>query len=344
MSAVSIILLPAEPSGQLRAVDVRALACSTALARLLGRAGRAAQWRRLVGSEVAAGLPDCLQPRTPDPAERWQPAVDEQIVLVYGAAYYSPETALRASGLAAVGPIEERRSPGQSGRPSDETDTTGESSDIRLVQCPVQPIRWLDDPDNAVDPRPDAPGTPQGETVSDRSGLTAASLRGMPLGDLCDTFGEANLAWWCVSRSTSHLLSLNTAQLRAASFTNPLYGVQYAQVRIGSVLRESKRRQWPVPAGAEHQACLQAPEELRLSDLIGQWPAVIERASRSLEPHRIIGYLRDLSNALHIYYQTNTVLVDEPCLRGARVSLLLATNEVLADGLALFGISTPEIL
>jgi arginyl-tRNA synthetase len=53
-------------------------------------------------------------------------------------------------------------------------------------------------------------------------------------------------------------------------------------------------------------------------------------------------YLKDLAADLHSYYNAERFLVDDSALRLARLALLLATRQVLRNGLALIGVSAPE--
>ena len=75
---------------------------------------------------------------------------------------------------------------------------------------------------------------------------------------------------------------------------------------------------------------------------LAQYPEVLESAARALEPHQIAAYLRGLATQLHAFYNAHTFLVDDDALRGARLSVAVATRAVLADGLALLGVSAPE--
>ena len=59
-------------------------------------------------------------------------------------------------------------------------------------------------------------------------------------------------------------------------------------------------------------------------------------------PHQIAFYLKELAADLHAFYNAERILVDEPRLRAARLSLLLATRQVLRNGLAMIGVSAPE--
>ncbi len=52
-------------------------------------------------------------------------------------------------------------------------------------------------------------------------------------------------------------------------------------------------------------------------------------------------YLRDLANDLHAYYNAHRFIVDDEALRDARLLLVLATRQVLRNGLGLLGVSAP---
>jgi len=60
------------------------------------------------------------------------------------------------------------------------------------------------------------------------------------------------------------------------------------------------------------------------------------------EPHALTQYLRDLAQEFHAYYNSNKILVDDGGVRTARLHLIAAVRQVLANGLALLGISAPE--
>ena len=54
-------------------------------------------------------------------------------------------------------------------------------------------------------------------------------------------------------------------------------------------------------------------------------------------------YLRDLANELHTYYNASRFIVsDDDTLRNARLTLIEATRQVLANGLGLLGVSAPD--
>jgi len=79
-----------------------------------------------------------------------------------------------------------------------------------------------------------------------------------------------------------------------------------------------------------------------LLKLLTQYPELVERAALAHEPHQIVHFLRDLANDFHAYYNAHAFLVDDDGLRNARLSLVAATRQVLANGLQLLGVTAPE--
>ena len=84
--------------------------------------------------------------------------------------------------------------------------------------------------------------------------------------------------------------------------------------------------------------------ETDLMTLLATFPELIQRAALAHEPHQLTGYLRDLANGLHSYYNAHKVLVEDDELRHARLCLLKAVRQVLGNGLALIDVSTPEVM
>jgi arginyl-tRNA synthetase len=68
---------------------------------------------------------------------------------------------------------------------------------------------------------------------------------------------------------------------------------------------------------------------------------MLKKAAEELGPHQVAFYLRDLAGELHSYYNAERVLVDDDVVKRARLALLLATRQVLRNGLELIGVSTP---
>jgi arginyl-tRNA synthetase len=82
--------------------------------------------------------------------------------------------------------------------------------------------------------------------------------------------------------------------------------------------------------------------ELALMKRLLEYPEIIEAAARELSPHHIAYYLKDLAGDLHTYYNAEKFLVEDEALKLARLALVAATRQVLANGLSLLGVQAPE--
>jgi arginyl-tRNA synthetase len=127
---------------------------------------------------------------------------------------------------------------------------------------------------------------------------------------------------------------------------NPAYYVQYAHARTHGIERKAAElgRVMPVASGIDGSR-LALTEELDLLRKLREYPDVVARAADSLEPHHVAYYLRDLAGLWNPYVQDGVrhrVLSDDAALSDARLGLALAVRTVLANGLALLGLSAPE--
>ncbi|MFT0172734.1 arginine--tRNA ligase [Paraburkholderia mimosarum] len=125
---------------------------------------------------------------------------------------------------------------------------------------------------------------------------------------------------------------------------NPVYYVQYAHARISSILGD-----WQGKFGGDLAALpkvdlapLSSERALALIAKLGEFPDMLTHAASELAPHAVAFYLRELAAEFHSFYNAERVLVDDVAERDARVALLAATRRVLANGLALIGVSAPE--
>jgi arginyl-tRNA synthetase len=153
------------------------------------------------------------------------------------------------------------------------------------------------------------------------------------------TRGRDAVRFFLISRKADTEFVFDVDLALAQSDENPVYYVQYAHARICSVLA-----QW---GGDEASLVgvdlspLTAPREASLLAQLAQYPDALQKAMEELGPHQVAFYLRDLAGELHSYYNAERVLVDDLPTRIARLALLVATRQVLRNGLALIGVSAP---
>ncbi|UHA72165.1 arginine--tRNA ligase [Paenibacillus sp. 481] len=123
--------------------------------------------------------------------------------------------------------------------------------------------------------------------------------------------------------------------------------VQYTHARACSVLRKANggegidlpEQNVPfAPALLQEQSTSQVLKELYL------FTERIEQAMVKLEPSIVSRYLVDLAQAFNRFYHDCPILVDEPELRAARLSIVKCVQITLRNGLRLIGLQSPEKL
>jgi arginyl-tRNA synthetase len=177
--------------------------------------------------------------------------------------------------------------------------------------------------------------------ISKRAGsyVTLRDLIEWSAGEALDAEGQRDLTrgrdavrFFLISRKADTEFVFDVDLALAQSDENPVYYVQYAHARICSVLT-----QWGGDEAMLRTTDLSALSSPREASLL----AKLKKAADELGPHQVAFYLRELAGELHSYYNAERVLVDDAALKHARLALLLATRQVLRNGLALIGVSTP---
>ena len=159
--------------------------------------------------------------------------------------------------------------------------------------------------------------------------------------DLIDEVGRDGVRYFFLMRRVDSHLVFDIDLAKSQSDENPVYYVQYAHARLCSVLRE-----WGGDVESLAQAdlaLLASPHEAVLAQKLAEFPALIARAAREFSPHLLTYYLHDdVAASLHTYYNAERFLVDDEPLKLARLALVAATRQVLANGLSVLGVSAPE--
>ena len=160
---------------------------------------------------------------------------------------------------------------------------------------------------------------------------------------------------WLVERSTRFTLLLHLPRLadygKAPRMKNgpALAGhgaeaVRDAITRSIITLPTELRRSltWDQGNGLASLDLLVEPQEKSLMTSLSRYPEVIELAANNRAPQTLVHYLRDLANDFHTYYNAHAFIADDANLRDARLYLISATRNVIANGLGIIGVSAPE--
>ena len=164
------------------------------------------------------------------------------------------------------------------------------------------------------------------------------------LRDLRNEVGNDACRFFYLMRSHDQALDFDLELAKSRSNENPVYYVQYAHARVCSVMKELAARgyEYDAEAGAANLAQLGSAHEQAVITAITKYPEIVERAALDRTPHTLVHYLRDLANTLHTYYNAEKWIVEDSALRNARITLVLAVQQVVRNGLALLGVSAPE--
>jgi arginyl-tRNA synthetase len=107
---------------------------------------------------------------------------------------------------------------------------------------------------------------------------------------------------------------------------------------------EARGFRYDAAQGAASLALLTNAHEQAVITAVSKFRETIELAATNRAPHALVHYLRELANTLHTYYNAEKWIVEDPALRNARLTLVLAVQTVIRNGLGLLGVSAPETM
>jgi len=162
--------------------------------------------------------------------------------------------------------------------------------------------------------------------------------------DLIEWVGRDAVRFFLASRRADTEFVFDIDLALAQGEENPVYYVQYAHARVCSVFRQLAEKGWAHDRthGSSNLHLLTTSHESALMRRVTQYPELLATAAAALEPHQIAHYLRELAGDFHTYYNAHVFLVDDAALRDARLNLVAATRQVIANGLQLLGVSAPQ--
>ena len=81
--------------------------------------------------------------------------------------------------------------------------------------------------------------------------------------------------------------------------------------------------------------------------LWAKYPGMVQNAALACEPHRVTAFLQELAAAFHGYFtrykdSEERVISDNRELSRARLAMVAAVRQVIANGLGLLGVTAPE--
>ena len=180
----------------------------------------------------------------------------------------------------------------------------------------------------------------------EKAQMSTRSGEFVTLRDLRKEVGNDAARLFYVMRSNDQHLDFDLELAKSRSNDNPVYYIQYAHARVASVMRQLAERGLAyVPATTPAAlSALKEPQEMDLIKRLTQFPEVIAACAAQRAPHTLVHYLRDLANDFHTNYSAHQLIVADEALRNARLSLAVASQTVIRNGLTLLGVSAPETM
>jgi len=164
------------------------------------------------------------------------------------------------------------------------------------------------------------------------------------LRELREEVGNDAARFFYVMRKCEQHMDFDLDLAKSQSNDNPVYYIQYAHARICSVLTQlsEKKLEHDIDNGFKHLNQLTEKHETDIISKMDAYSDIIHKAAFNAEPHLLVHYLRELATLLHSYYNAHQFILDDENLRDARLNLIMATKQILHNGLKLLGVSAPE--
>jgi len=153
--------------------------------------------------------------------------------------------------------------------------------------------------------------------------------------------GKDVIRFIMLTRKNDAPLDFDFTRVSEQSRDNPVFYVQYAHARICSVLRRAQEIEIEmVPISIDGTGYVFKGAELGLLRMLADWPRIVELASASREPHRVVFYLNELAAEFHSLWNKGNsnsdarfIVEEDREATNARLTLLSGVRAVIVSGL-----------
>jgi len=160
--------------------------------------------------------------------------------------------------------------------------------------------------------------------------------------DLVTEVGRDAVRYFFLMRKSDSQLIFNVDLAASQSEENPVYYIQMAHARMCGIFRVGGIDPASVTGEDVNFSVLSEPEETELIKALVDFPALVESAAETLEPHRIATYLLETARLAHLWYHKHHVLEQGDELTRARLALARGAQIVLRNGMRILGVTAPE--
>lgn len=159
------------------------------------------------------------------------------------------------------------------------------------------------------------------------------------LSELVADVGSEATRFFMLARDANSQMEFDIDLARNQTDDNPIHKIRYAHARIASILRRAEK-EGLLNLTAEF-GCLQSAD-IDLIRIMVRFPDVIHVCTRDLEPHHLPHFALELAGAFNSYYHSYKVISEDKQSTRARLEVVGAVRQVLANSLSLMGIGAPD--
>lgn len=171
--------------------------------------------------------------------------------------------------------------------------------------------------------------------------------------DVINELGADIIRFMMLTRKNDIILDFDLDLAKDHSKDNPVFYVQYAQVRANSVLENCKlnfAEAYEIFNSKNYNLSqLKVEKEISLIKLLAQFPKIIESACISCEVHKLPYYLQNLASEFHSFWNIGKddedlrfIIYDNKEVTAARIALVMTVRNIIRIGLGIMGVKYIE--
>jgi arginyl-tRNA synthetase len=165
------------------------------------------------------------------------------------------------------------------------------------------------------------------------------------LDQLIDEVGTDAARFTLLQFSNDSAVNFDIDVVKQQTMENPVYYVQYGHARIASILRKAESQGVALkPIADVDLSVLRHESELDLLRALAEVPGRLATAAEQRAPHKLTHASQELAATFHRFYTGCRVVSEDEALTQARLWLATGTKQVIANLLALLGVSAPEVM
>ena len=187
------------------------------------------------------------------------------------------------------------------------------------------------------------------------------------LDELIEEVGVDATRFWMIMRNIDTTLDFDIELAKTNSDENPVFYVQYAHARACSILRNAVSEKINPETGEKSSAPLSEPELKEIEEnynvellkpifaevdtmpnarklilKLEEYKGLIKYAAENRQVYMLCRYVQELAADFHSFYTVSRVITDDKAMMRARLALVIATKNILANALGLIGVSAPN--